>query len=172
VSERTKLVMLMALLGVLLIAAAFAVFGPKGLMRKNAKRQTPKTAAEELVANPLPTADTFADLAEWLAPEGSGIMLAAAQAGPIFGLPPKTVVEQPSVTKPTAPRVRQAFVAQPPMLQGIFRSTDQPCALIDGERYLVGQKVKNTSFEVISIGTNAVKLRSDRGEEIVLDFLR
>ena len=171
-SERTKLIALMALLGVLAIAAAYAVFGPKGLTRKGARRQTAKMVAEELIANPLPTASAFGELAEWLAPEGSGIMLASAQAGPIFGLPPKAVVEQPPTIKPQTPVVRQTYAAELPKLQGIFWSTDRPSALIAGESYRVGQKVKNTNFVVISIGTSAIKLRSDRGEEIVLDFLK
>ena len=99
-------------------------------------------------------------------------MLASAQAGPIFGLPPKAVVEQPPTIKPQTPVVRQTYAAELPKLQGIFWSTDRPSALIAGESYRVGQKVKNTNFVVISIGTSAIKLRSDRGEEIVLDFLR
>ena len=171
-SERTKLIVLMALLGVLLIAAAFFVFGPSGVARKSAGKEASETVAEELVVKPLPTANAFGELAEWLVPGGSDIMLAAAQAGPIFGLSPKAVAEQPLAPKPKAAVVRQSFVAEPPKLQGIFWSSDRPSALIDGESYRVGQKVKHTSFEVISIGTSAVKLRPDRGEEIVLDFLR
>ena len=56
---------------------------------------------------------------------------------------------------------------QPPRLEGVLWREETGMALIDGEAYRPGQKIKNTNYRLVEVGTGSVRLRTDQGQELV-----
>ncbi len=171
-NERTKMVVLIAL--VVILVGVFVAFRFSGSgKRRSALRREAKTtpAAQEVVPERLPTAEEFGEVTEWLAPDSSVTSVSVPQDRIVFGLLEPASSEEASRATTSVPVIRP-FVTAPPRLQGILSSAGAQVALIEGETYGVGDTVKNTRYKVVEIGTSIVTLQGDRGDEITLDLLK
>ena len=173
-NERTKVVVLIALVVVLAAAMFFTFVRPGKRRAVETRGRKAKQAEKVTVRSSLPTPEEFEEVAEWLAPGRAGVQAATTEARSAFGLPELALggtnaqeTRPTPVVPPTSP-----FVTKPPKLQGIFSIGGQPVALIDGQSYGVGQAIGNTRFKVVEIESSAVTLRSSRGDEIILDLLQ
>ena len=75
--------------------------------------------------------------------------------------------EGPPVLVPVA-----APFVEPPKLEGVLWRGETGMALIEGEAYRSGDKVKNTNFRVVEVGRGSVRLRTDQGQELVLFIVK
>jgi len=170
-SERTKLIILLSLIGILAVVfvlGRFGLFGAKhGRVPTQADAQSAQVGEPE-ARKPLPTVEEFTMIADWLAPAERTVPASVFEGKrSSFGLALLTPEEE---GKRKELPLHRPFMVNRLKLQGTISLGGVAEVLIDGESYGVGQRVRGTDFTVVEIGTCTVKLRTDRGQVIVLDL--
>jgi hypothetical protein len=187
-SPRNKLILLAGLV-VLLVIVAYLQLGRSKPQAHNENasppvRSTPATTSAPAGAgaearpadsaqDPGPSADDLRELADWfgvLRPVGAGIVKGGA---PVFGIALKTAlstspddVDAPS-QEPEPGQI--PWTTEPGSLDGIIKVGNGPGkAFFQGELYQVGDRVRGTTFTIVSVDDDSVTLKS--GDRVIQRF--
>lgn len=176
-NQKSKLILLGALMVVLVIVAAVVLTRPKaGKTAKRAKAASSSSAgaAAKVPAAPkgdakpvdaaLPLPADMDALDEWLGADSVAISETPDRAQ-VLGL---AMAAKPSESNRIIPGAIP--FETPPQLEGIFWREGKGMALIKGEAYGVGELVAGTSFRVTGMSRSEVVLKSEDGREVNIDL--
>lgn len=187
-SQKGKVVFLIVLIGVLIVAAWFAL-GPKKKGGAPKPKAAPADATEKKPAAPakggaapaagdaaaaelqvsLPSTEDMKKLTDWFVANERETLVAKCPNQGVFGLEGSLGALR---TKPAPIMVpSEAPFVEPPQLEGVICRRDRRVAVFDGEAYAVGDKIANTAFHIVEVQRSAVRLRTDEGRELTLDLL-
>jgi len=169
-SDRTKIIILLVLIGALAVIGGYQFLRKPG-SGKSAKNKKNSVAAEET----LPLLPRSADLewvAGWLASDDASI--AEGRLKGRFGLPMRAEtppLPQPQqLVGPVKPIHRE--LTAPPRVDGIVLRGQERVAWIEGNSYRAGQKVAGSEYTVGRIGISSVRFHGDQGNEITINLLQ
>jgi len=165
--DKKKLVVLIVLIGILVVAAAYVFLRPNGRRRV---RRAPKPTADAVAKEALPSDDVLADLTDWLVESPDAAIVARCPDRGVFGLSSVLESETAQAELPALPST--APFVEPPRLEGVILRGPVALALFDGQTYAVGQQVENTAFEVVEVQRRSVTLRSKDGQELQLSLMQ
>ena len=187
-SQKGKMVLLIVLIGVLVVAAWFAL-GPKkkgGAPKPKAKPaeasdNTPAAASKSGAAPAgaaaatgemlmsLPSTEDMKKLTSWFVENDRETLVAKCPNQGVFGLEGSLGALKTNPVPVMVPS--EAPFVEPPQLEGVICRRDRRVAVFDGEAYAVGDKIANTAFHIVEVERSAVRLRTEEGRELTLDLL-
>jgi len=174
--EKKEFIVLGALVAVLCVVAVVAFSGPKRrrvrrpAQLKSAAQQGQSGQAESQGTSPLPTPAEMEQVVAWLAGPPTGQTALREVPQQVLGLEPARAALRPPEPTTAAVVPASAPFVKPPSLEGILWCGERRVALIGGEAYEPGQKIKDTVFRVAEVAINSVILRTDTGQELTLDL--
>ncbi len=170
IKQRNQVVVLIVLVAVLCGVGAVMSTRPKRRTAPSPAQADP--AAEQTVEAALPPASEMVELIEWLAGAPPDESAYADLPGGVFGLKGALAAVEPREPATAAVVPAAAPFVEPPTLEGILWCGGQGMAVIEGETYRRGQKVKDTAFKIVEVGISSVRLSSSHGQELRLDLLQ
>ena len=187
-SPRKQLIILGALLVVLGIVAYIHFGRPRSPARNEDASPPPARSAPattgapagalaeakpaDSAQNPAPSAADLRELADWfdvLRAPGSVI---ARRDDPVFGMgaaPAPLITAQPSPESTQTPSTQTPPLVEPGRLDGIIKVGNGPGkALFQGELYQAGDRIRGTTFTIVTVDDDSVTLKS--GDRVIRRF--
>lgn len=159
--QETKAIILVLLIVVLAVVAYFVLFQSKA--GRDVAAFLPGATTTTVASKPkqmLPTPKEVALLKQWL----GGQREPAPQPVVPFGLPSSRRPQSSDAASIGA----SSSPADPLRLDGIIKVGRTLKAVIGGDAYAAGQTVRYTSYAVVAVMADGVKIRSNTGQEQIL----